>query len=932
MKYKQLQFLPLVCMGCSLPVSGQISLSADNVNPRTLAVYPEDTGGASVGQISYWAEGPNGVQLPNGEPGPYYLDFEWHGLDLDGVGGANDSIYFTLKAEATSWFAESIIRANDAGWGVLNNSVLENEQVITFTMEGVHLSDHTAGIIVFEGFTGGGIINLNVQEGFTAKASINGREVNWTGDEAQYTVKGINAISPIEQLQYKGIQSGSYFGDFLALAVRDFDLEFTYAQYAEYGVAGSVEPVLVNSGELSLRFDEHAREAVHRRFQKSPDLANWSTVTPMSLDVAESGEGMQSVSATVSFSQVDRFFRVNHEVTRFPPLEGTCVPFNDVAEALGIITEATFKYGGPTIADFNNDGRYDFITNDHNIIPAYLFWGNEDNTFTQHPTPIQRWDLHGIAAGDYDRDGDVDVIATIGGGNGTNPQPPVLHRNDGGQFTEVTASAGLALGARGRSVKWIDLDSDGYLDLVSVNAGGDWVGDGPQNYLFRNNQDGTFSYQSSPVFENIDTERALVTDFNSDHVLDLILWAPWGHPYFLRGNNDFTFTNVTSTWFPGFSNFNIAMAEADIDNDGDMDIYMARGKTDYMVANNTVEYDPVARRMDLRDEGNASQDGISFIGDDELILSNFFHSYRGFEAEMPLFLGAAATRNDTPFEPTLVSKDDAMGFPAQLPQESGWYLGYLGNGQWRLEWLLLVNLGWDIRAAVTGIDEVIPDWQPQDTNVPDVLLRNDGDRFTNISASLPPETTTNNRGVTTGDFNNDGFIDFFVYRWGGLEKRIPDVLLLNDGEGGFLPCTNHGATALPSEAHGDMGAALDFDFDGFVDIFSGDDDLGQWHLFRNLSGDVNPEAAGQAYVLIHVGYSPTGIDPMAAEVTLQTDQGIQFKRVGSNGSTHSQSQLNILHFGIGSSASVNSVSVRWRSGESQSVSNLPARSFHKFGD
>ncbi|MEI8641367.1 FG-GAP-like repeat-containing protein [Pseudoalteromonas sp. Hal099] len=74
-----------------------------------------------------------------------------------------------------------------------------------------------------------------------------------------------------------------------------------------------------------------------------------------------------------------------------------------------------------------------------------------------------------MASGDYDNDGDNDILLSLGGGNGLSPQPQRLLQNNQGQFTDATAQAGLSeMGARGRSVRWIDLDNDGDLDLCKL--------------------------------------------------------------------------------------------------------------------------------------------------------------------------------------------------------------------------------------------------------------------------------------------------------------------------------------------------------------------------------------------------------------------------------------------------------------------------------
>ncbi|WP_233267371.1 CRTAC1 family protein [Paraglaciecola sp. L3A3] len=597
--------------------------------------------------------------------------------------------------------------------------------------------------------------------------------------------------------------------------------------------------------------------------------------------------------------------------------------FTDVSEHIGLETERKWKYGGPSVSDINNDGYYDFLLTNHDTTPIQLYMANGDNTYTKQPDIFKKADLHGMSAGDYDLDGDNDILISLGGGNGLTPQPQRLLRNDNGTFVDATIEAGISeMGARGRTVRWVDIDNDGDLDFLQINAEKMVNEKAPRNILFSNDGDGTFTYVPSPFFEEIDSERVLITDFNNDNIPDLFAFNSYAKSVLLQGNGEFGFSDVTDKLFPTDSdNYHgtISVAQADIDNDGDLDYYLARGKLYYTIANNSVSFNKALGRLDLRDEGNKSHDGITFFADGDITLTDFSHFPRANLLDsMPVFLGKNKAPLETPKDAKVVTQAQAAGFPEEVT-DTGWYVGYIGRGEWRMEWLLADNLTWDLRASVIGLNNYKADWVPQDLAVPDVLLRNDGGKLTDISSVLPKEVMTNNWGVTTGDFDNDGNNDFFVYRFGGLKERISDVLLLNQGDNTFSMSLEHGAVSeLGQDSHGDMGTAFDYNLDGKIDILSGDDDNGKWHMYRN---DIKITDFSN-YLLIRIGYSESGLDPLGAKVFVETDSSIQYKLIGSTSASHSQSVLNIAHFGLGADTKANSIKVRWRDGTEKVLSDM----------
>ncbi|SHM52862.1 FG-GAP-like repeat-containing protein [Flavobacterium saccharophilum] len=643
-------------------------------------------------------------------------------------------------------------------------------------------------------------------------------------------------------------------------------------------------------------------------------------------------KGAQQVTGIVTFSKEGdtkiRFESLDQKLTinsyQFEGCSELQLPiFKDISVQAGLEKANSIKYGGPSVADIDNDGDYDFIVNNHNAEPSKLYWNNGDGTVTKDEEKLARWfkqDLHGTALGDYDNDGDLDLVLTQGGGNGKAPSTDIFYLNNNKDFMIYTGDVGIDKGGRGRGARWIDMDLDGDLDLLLFNES-TLTFTKPQHFFYENKGDGTFAYKSVNGIQDIEESRVLVTDFNNDKIDDIIFYSPMS---FWKGNGDFTFTEVNTIIPKEISSLShiMAITDIDIDNDGDLDLYLAQGNLFEHGKGETpsLDFNPLTKELALKTRAYKDVDAFDFTADGTITIDKYYYLAQGafLNKDYPIFLGKnKISKKLNSGEKLDISPEMAIGWPDDRSAD-GFYLGHLGNSKWKAALVRNGDIFWQYRFSLLGVSSVTPKFVPQNRNRPDILLRNDGTKFTDVSKEWNIPQGGNALGVTTGDFNNDGYQDLFIYRWGRVGARVSDNMLLNSGKNSFEATTMHGANDVGGPGNGDMGQAFDFDLDGKIDLLNGSEG-GEWYLYKN-----NTPQQGN-YALVRVGYSPKShIDPISAEVIVTTATKQYRKRVGSAGEVFSQSLLNIIHFGLGKETEIKSIQIRWRNGETAEFKNKAA--------
>jgi hypothetical protein len=398
----------------------------------------------------------------------------------------------------------------------------------------------------------------------------------------------------------------------------------------------------------------------------------------------------------------------------------------------------------------------------------------------------------GCAFLDYDNDGWMDIyLVNSGPSDFFTPSAPLknaLYRNNhDGTFTDVTDKAGVAGGKFGMGVAAADYDGDGNIDLYITNYG--------SNILYRNNGDGTFTDVTEKAGVTAPGWSTCATwfDYDNDAKLDLFvssfvfydktqnplctdptlkrryycvprLFKPQPSRLF-HNNGDGTFQDVSrESGIAGSPGKSFGAVATDVNNDGLMDLFVANdtmpnflflnkggGKFEEIGLAAGVAYGEAGRPR-----SGMGVDAADFDGDgwQDLFVANidqeFFSLYH----------------NDK----ELIFTDQPGEIAPATQLLSGWGLKFFDYDNDGDPDLFLVNGHPD-----DMIESRVPRVRHKE---PLLLFENIGRGFKDVSASSGPVFSKmfSGRGMAIGDFDNDGDADVLTSNNGE-----PPLLLRNNG-------------------------------------------------------------------------------------------------------------------------------------------------------
>ena len=398
----------------------------------------------------------------------------------------------------------------------------------------------------------------------------------------------------------------------------------------------------------------------------------------------------------------------------------------------------------------------------------------------------------GCAFLDYDNDGWMDIyFVNSGPSDFFTPKTPLknalYHNNHDGTFTDVTDRAGVAGGKFGMGVAAGDFDGDGFVDLYITNYG--------SNILYHNNGNGTFTdvTDKAGVAAPGWSTCAVWFDYNNDGKLDLFvssfvfydksqnplctdptlqrryycvprLFKPMPSHLF-RNNGNGTFTDVSRESgiadSPGKS---FGVVTTDVNNDGWMDLFVANDTMPNFLfvnkGNGKFEEVGLAAGVAYGEAGRPRSgmgvDAVDYDGDgwQDLFVANIDHEF------------FSLYHNDK----ELIFTDQPGEIAPSTHLLSGWGLKFFDYDNDGDPDLFLVNGHPD-----DMIESRIARGRYKE---PLLLFEYTGKGFNDVSATSGAvfSKVFSGRGMAVGDFDNDGDLDVLVSNNGE-----PPLLLRNQG-------------------------------------------------------------------------------------------------------------------------------------------------------
>lgn len=417
-------------------------------------------------------------------------------------------------------------------------------------------------------------------------------------------------------------------------------------------------------------------------------------------------------------------------------------------------------------------------------------------------------------------------------------------------------------------------------------------------------------------------------DYDGDGREDLYVSALNGGPNRLYRNlGNFLFEEVSTQAGVNYAGTSKVSSWADIDNDGDADLYVGnRDELDLLYIN--------------QGDGTFVEEGALRGIYNPFPASSVLFADINRDGWLDLYLGNVNN-------PNKLYINNGGGYFTDHTQASGAGDQAVAMGS--------VFFDFDL----DGDDDL---YLTHDAQVPYILFENMGDAtFTNISADANVNYAGFGMGADVGDFNLDGYMDLYITNlydnvlyqnrgdgtfenvgealgvndpgmgwgnvWGDFDNdRLPDIYVVNDYY--FSPYDNvlyrNTGTGFEIASEGDpcespyagyATVAADLNDDGRLDILLANSGAPGVQLFQNTTSDV------KHFISFHLEGVESNHDAIGAKIEVYTAAGIQYDQViGNSGWAADNGRW--IHFGLADQVVVDKIIIKWPSGVVEEIQNL----------
>jgi hypothetical protein len=615
--------------------------------------------------------------------------------------------------------------------------------------------------------------------------------------------------------------------------------------------------------------------------------------------------------------------------------EAANAAFTDVTVPYGISIPPTMSYSA-SCPDYDGDGIDDLYVGNHWKGPADLYRGLVGGGLIEDSEQYGSGnsDRHDQIWGDFDNDGAPDQYIAHGAGWPGTQEKELFWNLGNSIFLEGAEAAGVEDEfGRGREATLADFNNDGWLDLYSAN---DFRAGFPRpNRLFWNNGDKTFTQAPNDSALFVTRLHCSSADYNLDGYPDIAVSTPQFHNgEVYRNNGNGTFTDVTVSAFPGIS-LPLKQAQglswADYDNDGDLDLFAVGGNTplwDFIA----LEADSIRFHAPL---GDFETKTIQMVTDARSL--SVFAAKSDFQPLVCYFGGSGASTTTFPFT---VSITNLSGVPPAIFTTDPGVFMWSATKDAVSDSVYVVFRGPDgatmeIGGDIQPIDGDVLSWAKGGfpppppfsiANWTDRLYRNNGNgTFSEVTSTAFTVNSdrANGAGASWGDYDNDGWIDVFVGNEGTIEVgNQPDYLFHNNGNGTFTEVAAAQGVQGPSIGMTDGGAWGDMNDDGFLDLFVNNGAEYPPFGIGSRSLYLNTPNANHWMVVGLQGIQSNG-SGIGARLRFKCATGTRWRTMLGETDVGYAGPLNI-HVGLGTDTQCDSLQIFWPSGQIDTHVNVSA--------